>query len=257
MRRATVYLLVVLAILLVAQIRLSRSGSELGRTGHLPPELWENTNPPGRPSPPPVVVRTASGVSVTHPSPSSNCPTIVSTDPESQFTLTSLERGVQFDIDGDGDLERVAWTVPESDVAFLTLDSDGDGGITSGREMIGDRTLPGAANGPNALNQLASDGATTWSQLNTDHSLFARILLWRDANHNGVSEPGELRPASEELAAIGLGYQRHGRMDVHGNRSRFRGFVHVRTAAAASPVSTFDDERARRRFMYDVCLVAE
>ncbi len=56
---------------------------------------------------------------------------------------------------------------------------------------------------------------------------------------------------------IGLGYQRHRRMDSHGNQSRFRGFVHVRTAAGKNMPMTAEDDHARVRHMYEVCLVAQ
>ena len=36
---------------------------------------------------------------------------------------------------------------------------------------------------------------------------FSRLLLWRDANHNGISEPDELRPASE-AGVIGISTDR-------------------------------------------------
>jgi hypothetical protein len=39
-----------------------------------------------------------------------------------------------------------------------------------------------------------------------DDPLFARLLLWTDRHHNGVSEASELRPAHEVLADIGLAY---------------------------------------------------
>ena len=185
-----------------------------------------------------------------------NCPIVISTDPNSQYTLTALEDGVLFDIDADGSLDQVAWTEPATDVAFLALDRDGDGRITSGRELIGDRTLPGVTNGPNALIQLATH-AGTWGLLDKNDPLFAKMLLWSDANHNGKSEASELRPAEDELSAIGLGFQPERRVDSHGNQSRFRGFVHVQTARGKNMATTTQDDRARRRYLYDVCLVAQ
>jgi hypothetical protein len=83
------------------------------------------------------------------------------------------------------------------------------------------------------------------------------MRLWRDVNHDGKSDAGELRPAEDELAAIGLGYGRHRRMDGHGNQSRLRGFVHVRTAPGKNTAIAPEDDRARRRYMYEVCLVAQ
>jgi hypothetical protein len=47
--------------------------------------------------------------------------------------------------------------------------------------------------------------------------------LWRDANHDGVSRPGELRtPPSLDVARIHLDYNESKRTDEHGNRFRYR-----------------------------------
>jgi hypothetical protein len=253
MRRLTMGVPIVLAILLVAEIRLSRSDPQLSEPP--PPALWSSAQPPGRPSPSRMVTRSAGAPTVAYPNPVTNCPTVVSIDPNSQYTFTGVLDGVLFDIDGDGDLDQVAWTKPSTDVAFLALDRDGDGRITSGRELIGDHTLPGITNGPDALLQLAVNPATK-ALLDSDDLLFSRMRLWRDANHNGSSEPAELRAAGDELSTIGLGYERHRRIDSHGNQSRFRGFVHVRTAVGQNRATTPQDDRTRRRYMYDVCLVS-
>jgi hypothetical protein len=122
----------VLALMVVAEVRLSHGSHN--RTGPPPPDLWASTEPPGRPAPSPVVTRAGHGLTVTYPGRAMNCATVVSTDPNSQFALTAVEDGVQFDIDADGDLDQVAWTEPTTDVAFLARDRDGDGRITSGQE---------------------------------------------------------------------------------------------------------------------------
>jgi hypothetical protein len=194
--------LVVLTVLFVAEIRLSRSDQR--RSEPPPPDLWENVVPPGRPAPSPVVT-------VTYAPPATNCPLLVSTNPNSQYTLTAVENGVLFDIDADGKLDRVAWTEPSTDVAFLALDRDGDGRITTGRELIGDRTVPGVKNAPNALMQIAAH-PKTWGTLDSDNPLFSKLSLWTDANHNGQSEPAELKPAEDEVSAIELGYQPYRRL---------------------------------------------
>jgi hypothetical protein len=254
MRLIIVSLLVVVALLFAAEIRLSRGTFNF--IGPRLPALWENAQPPGRPSPSPSVTRAAHGLTVSYPGPSTNCATIVSTNPNSPYALTGVENGVLFDIDDDGDLDRVAWTEPATDVAFLAIDRDGDGRISSGGEMVGDRTVPGVANAPNALMRLASPERTS-AILDIDNPLFAKMRLWRDANHNGQSEASELAPAEDELSTIGLGYEPHRRLDSHGNQSRFRGFVHVRTAPGRNMPLTPEDDRARVRHMYEVCLVAQ
>lgn len=53
------------------------------------------------------------------------------------FRLTDAGRGVNFDLDGDGTPERLSWTLPDSDDAWLALDRDGDGSVDDGSELCG------------------------------------------------------------------------------------------------------------------------
>ena len=254
MHRMALFALAVLLLLVAAEIRLSRGDQNYSEPP--PPDLWEDAQPPGRWSPSPVVARATRGMSITYPDPSTNCALIVSTNPRSPYTLTSADRGVAFDVDADGDLDQVAWTEAGTDVAFLALDRDGDGRISSGQELIGDRTVPGVRTGVRALTELAAQP----EPLSTVHSgipVFETLRLWTDANHNGVSEADEMKPAADELAAIGLGYTPHRRLDGHGNQSRYRGFVHLRTEPGRNRAVEPEDDRNRRRYIYEVCLVTQ
>jgi hypothetical protein len=151
--------------------------------------------------------------------PDPNSPIIIATGTDSSYRLTAARDGVLFDIDGDGAVEWIAWTTPDAEVAFLAIDRDGDGHITNGKELFGNFTIPGASNGFEALARMAreSNGGMKRGSVSSDDPRFARLLLWTDRNHNGVSEPSELRPASELLSDIGLAYEEHKRRDGHGN----------------------------------------
>jgi len=181
-------------------------------------------------------------------------PIIISTGTNSKYKLTSAQDGVLFDLDGDGIPERTAWTEADSDVSFLALDRDGDGRITSGKELFGNFTVPGASNGFKALQRLAmeTNGGILRGSVTSEDPIFEHLLLWNDANHNGVSEPWELRPASSVLSAIGLGYQSAPRRDGSGNRFRYRGWVHLRTAPGQNPALNGEDNRLRSRYIWDV-----
>jgi hypothetical protein len=49
-------------------------------------------------------------------------------------------------------------------------------------------------------------------------------MLWRDANHNGISEPDELASAaSAGIAAIDTGYKEKKRIDRNRNEFRQKG----------------------------------
>lgn len=173
-----------------------------------------------------------------------------------RYELTSPADGVSFDIDGDGAVEQVAWTPAGSDVALLAQDRDGNGLITSGKELFGNHTLTGSTNGFDALLRMSigTNGGIKRGSVSNDDPLFARLLLWTDANHNGFSEASELRRAGEILSDIGLGYNVTDRKDGHGNLFRFLGWAHVRTAPGRNRARTKEEEDDRRIAIWDVYL---
>lgn len=181
-------------------------------------------------------------------------PIVIATGGDSAYKLTSAAQGVLFDLNSDGALEWTGWTEADSEVAFLALDRDGDGRITSGRELFGNFTLPGVGNGFAALRRmnLAENGGRERASVSSEDPLFARLLLWTDRNHNGISEPNELRPVGEKITDIGLSYSDHKRRDGHGNEFRYMGWVHVRTAPGRNKAKGPEEEQLRYRQVYDV-----
>lgn len=170
--------------------------------------------------------------------------------------LTAPGSGVKFDIDGDGDLDQVAWTASGSNVAVLAIDIDRDGRITSGKELLGSHMVPAASNGPSALLQLfEASGAPISGAVERGHQLYEQILLWSDVNHNGVSEPGELRRARELFTGIGLGFIKESSLDEHGNRTRYKGWAELRTGGLDQGRATEPrDHFSRLRHYYEVVL---
>lgn len=158
-----------------------------------------------------------------------NSPLIVDSD-RNGYRLTSVEGGVRFDLDGDGTAEQLAWTEADSDDVFLAMDRNGNGRIDDGSELFGNYTPAvsgrNAANGFEALKALENPvyGASEVDGLlDSRDAPFTRLLLWRDANHNGVSEPDELMPAAASgLLALETEYRTSRRKDRHGNEFRQR-----------------------------------
>lgn len=68
-------------------------------------------------------------------------PIIIDTTGEG-FHLTSVQRGVVFDIAGTGHPAQMAWTAATSGNAFLALDRNGNGKIDNGKELFGNFTMP-------------------------------------------------------------------------------------------------------------------
>lgn len=140
--------------------------------------------------------------------------------------LTSAEEGVLFDLDGGGDAERIAWPRGGAEAAFLALDRDQSGGIESGLELFGDASpqVPSAErSGFRALAPFDEphNGGDGDGWIGPGDEVFAWLLLWRDANHDGVSQPDELTPAGEEgLEGIDLADRPSTRRAEYGDRVR-------------------------------------
>jgi hypothetical protein len=162
---------------------------------------------------------------------------------------------VLFDIDGDGIVEQIAWTAPNSNVAFLALDRNGDGFINNGKELFGNHTRVGARNGFQALSLEAaeSNGGVVRGSVSSDDPVFARLLLWIDRNHNGISEAPELQLVSQFFSDIGVGYTPSvARRDEFGNSFAYRGWAHRRTGAGRNRVKTAEEDVARTVEIWDV-----
>lgn len=188
-----------------------------------------------------------------------NTPIIISTRHGAAYKLTPAADGVLFDLDADGVPEQVAWTQATSELAFLAVDRNGDGQITSGSELFGNRTFPGAQNGFEALARMAmaTNGGQRRGSVSSDDPLFERLLLWTDRNHNGLSEPSELRPASDVLSDIGLGYSLSRRRDEFGNIFLYKGWVHVRTKRGRNEARSQEENEARTRPAWDIVLLRQ
>jgi hypothetical protein len=159
------------------------------------------------------------------------------------YKLTTSEAGVKFDVNGDGKLEQVAWTTAGTDDAFLAIDLNHNGKIDNGTELLGTYFSKAdgvrAANGLEALLDLHKhSGVTKFSNIDSTSPLYTQLLVWVDANHNGISEPQELRTLAEAgVVELRLNYTTiNDAPDAGGNRVLLKAQAMVRNRSMA-PVS--------------------
>ncbi len=151
------------------------------------------------------------------------------------ISLRPDDGAARFDLSSrqDGSAVRTDWPVQP----WLALDRDGDGLITSGRELFGSATrLDGgtAQNGFQALTALDENGDGV---IDAKDPAWSRLRLWADADGDRVSSAGELRTLAQAgIESLRLDYVVDPRCDARGNceveRATFR-FVDAKGEAHA------------------------
>lgn len=165
------------------------------------------------------------------------CPDGIDTSPivididGSGFSLTPSWDGVSFDVLADSVQLPLAWTAAASTNSFLTLDRNGNGTIDNGHELFGNLTPQPASASPNGFVALAeydrsANGGNGDGRIDQRDAIFSSLRLWRDSNHNGQSEPSELRSLAGVIRAIDLNYKESKRTDEWGNVFRYRAKVY-------------------------------
>ena len=92
------------------------------------------------------------------------------------FSTRGLGDSVSFDLDGDGQLERIS--APSGDDALLALDRNANGRIDDGRELFGDQH--GASNG---FAELSNFDDNQDGRIDLRDSVFAHLSLLRFDQH--------------------------------------------------------------------------
>lgn len=168
------------------------------------------------------------------------------------FSLTNAADGVDFDLSGIGVKSRVSWTSGNSDDVFLTLDRNGNGVIDDGTELFGNVTPqpnPPAGVPRNGFLALAEydeliNGGNSDGLIDRNDAVFVSLRLWRDVNHNAMSESTELFGLSDlNVEALSLDFKESRRRDTWGNGFRYRAHVYGTSSMSVG------------RWAYDVLLL--
>ncbi len=158
--------------------------------------------------------------------------------------FSNAANGVLFDPNGLGVFRWIGW--PESpDDALLARDVNGNGAIDSGAELFGNTTrLSSGAYAGQGYAALADLDTNSDGWVDGSDPAFEELLLWQDANRNGISEPEELAPLpARNITALATRYVESSYQDQWGNRFRYWSLVrasrrpYVRFSVDVFPVS--------------------
>ncbi|MCB0377266.1 MAG: hypothetical protein KDD33_02120 [Bdellovibrionales bacterium] len=132
---------------------------------------------------------------------------------EDSFLDVSFENHTTFSVNEDA--SAFYWPSAKERIYFLAHDTNKDGKINSGHELFGE-----SKSFKNGFDDLARFDSNMDKLIDHKDKLFHELVLWRDKNGNGVSEPSELVKLSEKgIRFISLNY-RSNQEYTYGNRAK-------------------------------------
>lgn len=151
--------------------------------------------------------------------------------------------GAMFDHERSGIRTGTGWV--HGNDGILVYDRNDDGKINNGGELFGDNTLlkdgSTAAHGFAALAELDENGD---GKVDAADSAFKKLGVWRDLNHNGISEEGEISSLEDvRVQSLNLAYKNADQNLGNGN--------------TLAEVGSYTDEDGNEHIMGDLHLAAD
>ncbi|HJS61471.1 MAG TPA: hypothetical protein VJ800_06940, partial [Pseudolabrys sp.] len=122
-------------------------------------------------------------------------PIVLDLDGDGLDLVSGMPSSIWFDMDGDGYRDRTGWV--GADDGILAIDRNGDGVIGTGDEISFTRDTDAAVSDLEGLRSYDTNGN---GLVESGDAQFADLLVWRDANQDGVSQAEEL----VSLAQLGI-----------------------------------------------------
>ena len=146
-------------------------------------------------------------------------------------SFQSAEHG--FSLTADGVHARTDW--PSSATPWLVMDRNSNGRIDDGSELFGSASpLSAGRTASHGFEALAALDDNADGVVDTNDAAWGQLMVWRDEDGDGVSNPGELRGVADVgLLSISLDYRVEPRCDARGNCERERATFQWRDADGA------------------------
>ena len=113
--------------------------------------------------------------------------------------ISSLERGIYFDHDGNGFAEKTAWLSWYEKTGLLVRVKDGDKNINNGLKLFGNNTLLSTGEkAKDGFEALADLDANKDGVIDEQDPAFSELYLWIDNEFGGISSEDELIPLKEK-----------------------------------------------------------
>lgn len=152
-----------------------------------------------------------------------NCSPILINLAGGPWRLSGADDPVLFDIDADGYANRITWTGRGEPLSFLAIDLNENGAVDDGSELFGTATLLASGDrAPNGFEVLKELDANRDGFIDASDPVWTRLLLWNDLDHDGHSQPVEIKAITQSgIAALRTDYHESGRIDADANAFRY------------------------------------